>query len=358
MFRLKQTLGLVTFILAAGGNFVAVGNALGAAPASQVTVSSGGGVFQDAVRKSHWAYASRKTGIAFKETTSANGLNDVKLQVQSRAVSWDIVNISMGESLLGTQQGLLEPIDRNVVRTDGLLPNMVGSHCVGSNAFATVLAWQKDAFKGNTPKSWADFWDFKRFPGPRGMWNRPEGALEIALMADGVPPANVYQTLSTDAGYERAFRKLAELAPHVTVWWTSGAQHAQAIADGEVVMTTGWNGRFEVVIAAGAPVAYTFNQGVVSADCYAVPKGAPHREAAMKFIAAMMDPEPQAALARLIPYGPSNPKAFEGGLISPATARKLPTFPDNLRLEIVNSADWWMKNLDRVQKRYEKLIAQ
>jgi spermidine/putrescine-binding protein len=35
------------------------------------------------------------------------------------------------------------------------------------------------------------------------------------------------------------------LKPHIAVFWKSGAQHAQLMKDGEVDMTTGWNGRFD-----------------------------------------------------------------------------------------------------------------
>ena len=126
--------------------------------------------------------------------------------------------------------------------------------------FSTVLAWNTKTYGDKGPQSWADFWDVKKFPGKRSYRKGVAGALEPALMADGVPPDKVYEVLSAPGGIERAIKKIKELKPHVAVWWSSGAQHAQLMKDGEVDMITGWNGRFDVVAKDGAKVAYTFNQ--------------------------------------------------------------------------------------------------
>ena len=45
-----------------------------------------------------------------------------------------------------------------------------------------------------------------------------------------------------------------------------------------VDMITGWNGRFDTVAKDGGKVAYTFNQGLLDYDCYAIAKGAPRKD--------------------------------------------------------------------------------
>ena len=162
------------------------------------------------------------------------------------------------------------------------------------------------AYGDKGPQSWADFWDVKKFPGKRAYRKGVAGALEPALMADGVPPNKVYEVLSQPGGIERALKKIRELKPHIAVWWSSGAQHAQLMKDGEVDMTTGWNGRFDVVAKDGGKVAYTFNQALLDYDCFAVPKGAPNRDAAMKFLAEISKPAYQAEFTKYITYGPTN----------------------------------------------------
>src|SRR3546814_15744266 len=78
-----------------------------------------------------------------------------------------------------------------------------------------VIGYDGDRIKGAVPRNWADFWDVKRFPGKRGMRKTPKYSLEFALMADGVPADQVYPTLRTPRGVDRAFRKLDEIKPNV-----------------------------------------------------------------------------------------------------------------------------------------------
>src|SRR5208283_5467297 len=63
------------------------------------------------------------------------------------------------------------------------------------------------------------------------------GNLEFALMADGVAPADVYKTLSTSEGVDRAFRKLDQLKPYIE-WWSTDADSAHILASGDVLMTS------------------------------------------------------------------------------------------------------------------------
>ncbi len=62
-------------------------------------------------------------------------------------------------------------------------------------------------------------------------------------MADGVPADEVYATLETDEGIDRAFAVLDRIKDDV-IWWEAGAQPPQLLADGEVAMSTAYNGRF------------------------------------------------------------------------------------------------------------------
>ena len=74
------------------------------------------------------------------------------------------------------------------------------------------------------------------------MRRSPVVNLEFALMGDGVPVDEVYALLDTDAGIARAFRKLDTIKDDI-VWWEAGAQPPQMLADGEVAMSTAYNGR-------------------------------------------------------------------------------------------------------------------
>ena len=125
-------------------------------------------------------------------------------------------------------------------------------------------------------------WDVKRFPGPRSMRNHPIDNLEFALIADGVPMDKLYPI-----DFDRAFKKLDQIKPHVTVWWSTGQQPAQLLLDKEVVLATGWNGRFYDLIKKGAPVEIEWNEGALKQGSFVIPKGAKNVYWAKKMLAEM-----------------------------------------------------------------------
>jgi putative spermidine/putrescine transport system substrate-binding protein len=198
----------------------------------------------------------------------------------------------------------------------------------------------------------------KKFPGKRSYRKGGEGVLEPALMADGVPANKVYEVLSAPGGIERAIKKIKELKPHVAVWWSSGAQHAQLMKDGEVDMVTGWNGRFDVAAKDGAKVAYTFNQGLADYDCYAIPKGAPNKANAMKFLSEISKAPYQAEFTKYITYGPTNKKAYEGTAIPAAYAKLLPSHPDNQAKQLPIDQSWYIKNGARASALFQDMLTE
>ena len=228
---------------------------------AQLTIVSFGGAYQEGQSKALFQPAAKALGITVKEETYT-GIADLRLKVKAGAVTWDIVASGSGSAARAGAEGLLESLDYKTIDVSTFAPGYTQEHCVGGDVFSTVLAWNTKTYGKNGPQSWADFWDVKKFPGKRSYRKGVAGALEPALMADGVPPNKVYEVLSAPGGIERAIKKIKELKPHIAVWWSSGAQHAQLMKDGEVDMVTGWNGRFDVVAKDGAQVAYTFNQGL------------------------------------------------------------------------------------------------
>ena len=162
---------------------------------------------------------------------------------------------------------------------------MYSDYCAGADIFSVVAAYNTETYgEGNGPKTWADFYDVEKFPGTRAMRNKVDGQLETALLADGVPKEQVYEVLDSEEGIERALDKIRSIKPHIAVWWSSGAQHAQLMKDGEVDMTTGWNGRFDVAKEDGAKVAYDWQSGIMDWEGYGIPKGAKNKDLAMKYL--------------------------------------------------------------------------
>ena len=141
----------------------------------------------------------------------------------------------------------------------------------------------------------ADLWDVKKFPGPRALRKSPKTTLEFALIADGVPAKDVYKVLGTKDGVDRAFKKLEQLRPNVKVWWTAGAQPPQLLADGEVVMTTAWNGRiYDAVKNSGKNFKIVWDGQGLDFNLWAIPKGTKNLALAQQFVAFTVKPEVMA----------------------------------------------------------------
>jgi putative spermidine/putrescine transport system substrate-binding protein len=332
---------------------------MGAASASgqELTIVSFGGSYQEGQSKALFQPAAKALGIKIKEETYS-GIADLRLKAKAGAVTWDIVASGSGSAARAGSEGILEKLDYKTIDISNFIPGTATDYCVGGDVFSTVLAWNTKTYGDKGPQNWADFWDVKKFPGKRSYRKSVAGALEPALMADGVPPSQVYEVLSQPGGIERAIKKIRELKPHVAVWWTSGAQHAQLMKDGEVDMITGWNGRFDVVAKDGAKVAYTFNQALLDYDCFAIPKGAPNRDLAMKFLAEISKPQYQAEFTKYITYGPTNKKAYEIGAIDAAYAKLLPSHPDNAAKQLPVNLDWYIKFEAEAAAAYQNMLTE
>ena len=332
------------------------------ASAEPITVVSWGGSYGKAQDRALFTDASNHSGIAINRESGAS-MTKTCLQVQSGSVTWDLVVTGSGGAAAAAADGCLEKIDYSVVDVSDFYPGLYTDYCVGSDVFATVMAWNTDKYgepgSPSAPSSWADFWDVKKFPGPRAYRaNNVDGALEPALMADGVPPEKVYEVLATPEGKRRAINKIRELKPHIAVFWGSGAQQAQLMKDAEVDMSTGWNGRFDNAKKDGAKVGYTFNQALLDYDCFAMPKGAPNKEVAMRFLAEVSKPQYQANLPFYITYGPTNRKAYEMTKAPKELIESLPSHPKNVPLMLPVSLDWYAKHKNEALELYMELMSE
>jgi len=312
------------------------------------TSPSGGGAVEP---------ASATTGVTVKQETYG-GMADVRLQVQTGAVTFDIVASGSGSAARAAEEGLLEKLDYSVIDVSTFYPHLYTDYCVGGDVFSTVYAWNTNTYGDAGPQSWADFFDVEKFPGKRAYRGKVAGALEPALMADGVAPADVYKVLDSEEGIQRAIDKIRQLKPHIDVFWSSGAQHAQLMKDGEVDMTTGWNGRFDVAKADGAHVGYGYDNALLDFDCFGIVKGAPNKDLAMKFLAEASKASYQANMPQYITYGPTNSEAYDIGAIDPALAKDLPTYPENAKKQLVLNNDWYAKWEQFASEKYQEMVAE
>jgi len=338
---------ILSFLAIAGGLTLA-----GTAEARDLTVVAWGGVFQDALKTVYFSPFQAKTGIKMTDEAWDGGIGVLRAKIQGGNSNWDVVEVESEELALGCEEGLFEKLDfAKIGGKDAYLPAAVSDCGVGNIVYDFILAYDGDKLKDG-PKSWADFFDTKKFPGKRALRGGPKTNLEIALIGDGVPPKDVYDVLKTPAGVERAFKKLDAIKGDL-IFWKAGAQPPQLLASGEVVMTSAYNGR---ITAANANDKKNFkivwDGALYTIDSWVILKGSPNLDAAHKFLDFAGKAEYQKDLPKYVSYGVTNASAT--ALVDPALLAELPTAPKNMTNVQFIDDQYWLENIDRLSERFSK----
>ncbi|MBN1554227.1 MAG: ABC transporter substrate-binding protein [Phycisphaerae bacterium] len=315
-------------------------------------VSTHGGAYRASQEKAFFEPYRKITGVkVIVDTQEADLYEKLKTTVSSGDLKWDVVVTEGAVIYRAIRDGLLEPIDYRVVDKEDLIPWAANPYGVANIVYSEVLSYSTNHFPDPkaAPTCWRDFFDVKRFPGPRCLRMGPVGNLEVALLADGVEPKKLYP-LDVD----RAFRKLDEIKPHVKVWWDRGSDPPKKLAQGDVVMACAYNGRIWAARKEGQPLAMTWNQGMMDSGWWVVPKGLPEerKKRAMDFIAFATRAEPQANQARIIPYGPTNIYAMRK--VPEEMQNDLPNEDKNLVKQFRINNRWWAQNEADIEKRWNE----
>ncbi|NKC32965.1 ABC transporter substrate-binding protein [Falsiroseomonas selenitidurans] len=346
MLGLRGCLAALALLLAGG-----VAQAQGA---RDLTVVSWGGAYQDAQRDVYFRPWMTERGARMLEETWDGGVGVLRARIQSGTNTWDLVQVESEELLIGCEEGLFEPMDWAAIGGQGAyIPQAVQECGVGAIYYAFVLAWDR-ARLATTPRGWADFFDTARIPGRRALRRGPKTTLEIALMADGVPPDQVYPLLATEAGVDRAFRKLDSLRGDL-IWWERGSQPPQWLAAGEVAMTNAYNGRIAAANAQdGRDFGIAWQNNLYTLDSWVIMRGSPNRQRALDFLAYAGQPAVQAQLPQRIPYGVT---ALGANALLPAPVlAQLPTAPRHAETALRIDDRFWLDNLDRLSQRFSAWV--
>ena len=333
------------------------------ASAESLTIVGWGGALSKAENKAFEEPFSKETGVEIVSEVYNGGLAQVKAQIEAGNVTWDVIDAEMTDAELGCDEGLLEEIS-----TSDLAPGANGTppekdffesaiqDCgVANYVWANVYAYDKRQFPNGGPKTIADLFDVEKFPGKRGLRKSPKANLEWAIMADGVPIDKVYDVLSTPEGVTRAFKVLDKVKAD-TIWWEAGAQPPQLLADGEVAMTSAYNGRlFNAVVKEGQPFEIVWDGQVWDYGAFIIPKGTPNRARALEFVRFATAPEQLANLTNYISYGPS--RASGVAMVSDKMKPQLPTSEANFAKGLRASAAFWSDYGDQLNEKFNAWLA-
>ncbi|PYM74288.1 MAG: ABC transporter substrate-binding protein [Candidatus Rokuibacteriota bacterium] len=301
-----------------------------AGAAGKVVIRTIGGSYEEANVKAIFEPFTKATGIEIVKVPAT--LGKLLAMFESGNIELDIVDAGELGVLSLSQKGALEKINYKswkLTNPDDFDPAIRRDDMIADIYFSSVLGYNSQTFPGGKqPRSWAEFWDLKKFPGPRMLADIASGAvdLEFALLADGVPRDKIYPI-----NVDRAFKSLDRVRPGIRKFWDTGALSAQMLADKEVVLGSIWK-------------------------YWSILKGAKNLENAQRFIEFACQPEIQASHAKHIPYGPTNRQAFKS--IPADVAARLPSSPEQKAKAFLQNGKWWADNRAMVSERWSQWLLQ
>ncbi|MBB4264741.1 polyamine ABC transporter substrate-binding protein [Roseospira visakhapatnamensis] len=361
----RTVLGIGALAVAGAGFAIAT-----QARAEALNVVCWGGAYTKSQQEAYYTPWEELTGHTINSIDYDGNVAPVKAQVESGNVTWDVVDVELSDAIKLCDEGLVEvlPLEDLPPAPDGtpaaedFIEGTLHDCAVASIVWTNIYAYDETKFPDEKPSTIADLFDVDTFPGKRGLRRFAKANLEMALMADGVPAADVYDVLSTPEGVDRAFAVLDRVKDHV-VWWEAGAQPPQMLADGEVVMATAYNGRmFNAMAVENKPFKIVWDGQVWDMDLFVIPKGAPNKTLAWEFIKFATATEQLARQAEWISYGPARASSVpligthaEAGI---EMGPHMPTAPENFQNALQNDFLWWADHADEMNERFNAWLAQ
>ncbi len=353
------------------GTALAVVGAAGAS-AQDLTVVSWGGAYSESQERAYTEpFVANNPDVNIQmDDQAANGLAGVRSQVEAGNVTWNVVDMLQGPAVLACDEGLVEEIDwdRLAAAPDGTPPRedfiegTTGDCFIPQILYATLFAYNTDAFPDGGPQTVADIFDLEGFPGRRALQRIPAGNLEWALVADGVSADEVYDVLDTEEGVQRAFDKLDTIKDQV-IWWEEGAQPPQLLADREVAIATGYNGRFfNAQVNENQPIELMWDGQLFEVDGWVIPVGNEDKlDLIYEFLNFATDTQRLADQAKYIAYAPARQSSV--GLVGNHEDTgvdmqpHMPTTPENFKNPIPKDPEWWADNGDEMAERFNAWLA-
>lgn len=317
-----------------------------------INIAAWGGDYQDAQNDAFFKPFSAATGASIEEKVADIG--GLREQVESEDVVWDVMTVPMEQMVRLARDNVIEPMNYDVVDRTPLYPDITLEYGVGVAYYSTTMIYSYDST--NIPQDWSSFWNVAPVENGadippqdlRCLQRYPIGTLEFALLADGVPIEELYPL-----DVERAFASLDKIRDNVLVWWQESKEPVELIAAEAVAAASCWNVRIPQLDLTDV-VRINWYQGMLSADAWIVPRGAPNPDVAFDFINFATRAIPQANFSLLVPYGPVNVDSFQ--LIRNDRLASLPSAPGNKPLQFVENWSYWAEYEERLTAEFEEWI--
>ena len=298
--------------------------------------ASYGSAYQDAQNQAFLSPWAKEKGVTV-QNDGPTSYPKIQQMVESGNAIWDVVDTEpyFPVANCGT---LVEKLDFTNIDKSQFPEGTVSDCSIPTAQYSTMLIYNTQTYSGaNVPTTPADFFDLKKFPGKRVVPNwAGAGALEFALLADGVAPENLYP-LDT----RRAYKKLDTIRDSLEFWNTS-SESQQSMEDGAADMWLAWSGRGYEAEKNGASIAPVWNDNLIAWATLSIVKGSKNAENAQSFIEYAAQAAPQARFAELQPYSATNLEAEPK--LDELQQKWDVASPDVQKQAIVTNVQWWADN--------------
>jgi putative spermidine/putrescine transport system substrate-binding protein len=337
--------------LVAGAPLAIRGRNAEAAANELVLVNWGG----DAIKAYDAAYGQafqKETGIVVKEDGTGPTEGAVAAQYKSGKPTWDLVDIDPFSAITLGGQGMMEPIDYNVVDKNKMREGFGWDYAASTYFYSYVLAYDSKKYGDKAPTGMKDFFDVENFPGKRSMYKWGSAMWEAALLGDGVAPDKLYPL-----DLDRAHAKIKAFKDNVVSFWGGGAESQQVLMNGDAAMAIVWSTRAMLIEQdSGGQIKFIWDQGLLSPGALGVIKGNPGgKDNAMKFIASAQDPNKQLVIFDMLGQGPANPAA--DALIPADKQRYNCVAPDAIKKQIALDMPWYSQHYTAALDAYTAVIS-
>lgn len=348
--------------------------------AEKVTIVSWGGAYTEMQRLGPADYAEKKTGIKTKFVDYSGGLSELRTQKKSKRIKWDIMDVFANDTIDGCKEGLFHKFDFDkdfAPAPDGtpaskdFIKSMPSKCAVGNILYSWTWGYNTNNF-GSDPKTIEDFFDTKKFPGKRALYEGALTNLEIALAADGVRPGNggenIYKILETNEGRKRALYKINDLCADPQggcIFWSKGAEPAEFLSSGKVVMSTAWNGRLFNAELEGEPIKQVWDAQIIDYEYFVLVKNGPNYKngKALKILREMTSTAGGASQLKYIAYAPWRRSAIDfvkdrEPYFKDGKTNMLPqmsTSPQNTKNFVLLDPNFWSENSNTINKLWDEM---
>ncbi len=323
-----------------------------------VVIAGATGAFGEFTKRTFYDPFTAATGIKVTPVPISQGERMAKLQAQYKSgAPKDFDVVVLPADRLPAARPFLRDLQNCSELGNVVADAAAGAclrHAVITNVGAGVLTYGLDEFPDGKPQpaNWVDFWDLKKFPGPRALPNfgSPWWNLAAALIADGVPQHNIFPL-----DLNRAFKKLDQIKDSV-VWWTSGDQSMQLMRSREVVMGMLFVGRAVTLRTQGVKTRIVWSGAPLDANTWAVTREAPHPLAALALINFFFS-RPAAHVAFLKFTGESTMFKPMVPLLDANWRAVAAVAPDNWGKLLIPDQDYIAANQSQLLSRWNAWIA-